>query len=167
MVLFVTALCFEAPITILSWSAYDVASISGPSLSSFIVAHAVIMLFLLMDLSVSRLPAPLHAIFWPIGLYCIYVFAAGMYAVSTGHGPYERLDDSAGDTVAAIFIGLGIIIATFILLVGCTRLRAHAIRKRAATAASSAAAAPTDTPPRFASAGVEANGVGSGEGAAP
>ena len=152
MVLFVTAICFEVPITILSWSAYDVASISGPSLSSCIVAHAVVTLFLLVDFCVSRLPAPLHSIFWPIGLYVIYVFAAGMYAVSTGHGPYEQLNDSAGETVAAIFIALGIIIATFILLVGATRIRTHIINRRAAAAASTAAA-PEDSPPMFASAG--------------
>ena len=74
------------------------------------------LLLLLIDLSVSRYPTPIHTILWPIGLYCVYVFAAGMYAIGEGKGPYEMLDGKAGDTVGAVFIGLAIILITFLTL---------------------------------------------------
>jgi hypothetical protein len=116
LVLFVTSLCFETVITILSWASFNVESLSGPSLGSFITKHAVMLLLLLIDLSVSRYPTPIHTISWPIGLYCVYVFAAGMYAIGEGKGPYEMLDGKAGDTVGAVFIGLAIILITFLTL---------------------------------------------------
>jgi len=121
--LFVTSLCFEMVITILSWAAFNVSSLSGPSLGSFITKHAVLLLLLLIDLSVSRLPTPLHTLVWPVGLYLIYVFAAGMYAIGEGKGPYEILNGKAGESVGAVFIGLAIILITFVALFFISRVK--------------------------------------------
>lgn len=128
IVLYVTSLCFETIITILSWAAFNVASLSGPSLGSFITKHAVLLLLLLLDLSVSRYPTPIHTLAWPLGLYLVYVFAAGMYAIGEGVGPYEMLDGKAGDTVAAVFIGVAILLATFFVLFYISRAKTRCMK---------------------------------------
>jgi hypothetical protein len=126
--LFVTSLCFEMVITILSWTAFNVSSLIGPSLGSFITKHAVLLLLLLIDLSVSRLPTPLHTLAWPVGLYLIYVFAAGMYAIGEGKGPYEMLNGKAGETVGAVFIAFAIILITFVALFYITKVKTRSMK---------------------------------------
>lgn len=139
IVLFVTALCFEVTITILAWSTFDVASISGPSLGSFITKHSLVLIFLLADFSVARLPAPAHTIVWPFSLFLIYVFAAGMYTISIGKTPYNQLNGNAGAIVGGIFIALAIILGTFIILFFATRLRTKVIDSRKAANANATA----------------------------
>ena len=83
----------------------------------------MLLLLLLLDLAVSRYPTPIHTLAWPLGLYLVYVFAAGMYAIGEGVGPYEMLDGKAGDTVAAVFIGVAILLVTFFVLFYISRAK--------------------------------------------
>ncbi len=92
------------------------------------------LLFLLADFSVARLPAPAHTILWPFGLFLIYVFAAGMYTISIGMTPYNQLKGNTGAIVGAIFIALAIILGTFVILFFATRFRTKLIENRKAAA---------------------------------
>jgi len=96
------------------------------------------LLFLLADFSVARLPAPAHTILWPFGLFLIYVFAAGMYTISIGMTPYNQLNGNAGAIVGAIFIAFAIILGTFIILFFATRFRTKLIENRKAASAANA-----------------------------
>jgi hypothetical protein len=113
--LLATAFALEAAITILAWAIEDVDSLSGAGLASFTVKHTVWAL-LFVDVAVGRVPVPWTAGLWPLGIFALYLLAAGMYSIAQKKTPYEELSGFPGRVIAAIFVALATVIAGFLLL---------------------------------------------------
>ena len=142
--LLATAFTFEVAIVILSWATFTELDTVG--LGSFIVKHSVPLVFCILDVGLGRVPIRALDIVSPLVNYVLYTTIAGIYSVSEGKGPYEYLyTRSAGETVAAVFVALAVILLAFGVLFVVTAARERGIARAAHVPAARAAALPAAT----------------------